>query len=368
MGLCNWAFASEPRLHMSVLAFPDTRRAREEASLWLARLDRGLSDDERSGLRNWLRDAMNNRAFLEMGKLWRGLEIITVLSELFPLNPEVLNPQPRRSFPSIALAAIAAACISAVGTLMLAGDTPWSFFTSRPAPRPMFSEMWRTGIGEKRVTRLADGSTATLNTNSRMVVFYAPLTRDVYLSYGEASFHVARDARPFNVHTGKRVLQASGSSFNVRAFPDDNVELTVTDGQVRVLYAPQRPLDTPERLRDDFMHIDTIVSAQELALVEPTFQSVRKLEPSEVDSRLAWERGEVVFQGQPLEQVLAEVSRYTTTKFVIGDDRLRDVRVGGYFKVGDPESFLASLRENFLIDWERDQDGRVLLTALPPAP
>ena len=354
---------------MSVLAFPDPRKAREEASLWLARLDRGLSDDERSTLRDWLRDAMNNRAFLEMGKLWRGLEIVAVLSELFPLNPEVLNPQPRRSFPSIALAAIAAACISAVGTLMLAGDTPWSFFDSRPPPRPVFSEMLRTGVGEKRVTRLADSSTATLNTNSRIVVFYAPLGRDVYLSYGEAAFDVVRDpARPFNVHAGKRVLQASGALFNVRVFPDDSVELTVTDGQVKVLYAPQRPLDTPDRLRDDFMHVDTIVSTQEEAIVEPTIQSVRKLEPGEVDSRVAWQRGEVVFQGESLEQVLAEVSRYTTTRFVIGDEKLRDVRIGGYFKVGDPESFLASLRENFLIDWQRDQDGRVILTALPSAP
>jgi transmembrane sensor len=317
-----------------------------------------------------LRDAMNNRAFLEMGKLWRGLEIISVLSELFPLNPEVLNPQRRRSLPSIALAAIAAACISIVGTLMLAGDTPWSFFAAhRPPPRPMFSEVWRTGIGEKRISRLADFSTATLNTNSRIVVFYGPLMRDVYLSYGEASFDATRDAvRPFNVHAGKRVIQASGSSFNVRVLPDDNVEVTVTDGQVKVLYAPQRPLDTPDRLRDDFMRIDTIVSAQEGALVEPTFQSVRKLEPSEVDSRVAWQRGEVVFQGEPLEQVLSEVSRYTTTQFVIGDEALRDVRVGGYFKVGDTESFLASLRQNFLIDWQRDPDGRVVLTAMPSAP
>ena len=75
-----------------------------------------------------------------------------------------------------------------------------------------------------------------------------------------------------------------------------------------------------------------------------------------------------MFQGEPLEQVLAEVSRYTTTRFVIGDEKLRDIRVGGYFKVGDPEHFLASLRENFLIDWQRDQDGRVILTALPSAP
>lgn len=354
---------------MSVLAFPDPRKAREEASLWLARLDRGLSDEERSGLRDWLRDAMNNRAFLEMGKLWRGLEIISVLSELFPLNPEVLNPQPRRSFPSVALAAIAAACISAVGTLMLAGDTPWALFDSRPPPRPMFSETLRTGVGEKRVTQLADGSTATLNTNSRIVVFYAPLARDVYLSYGEASFDVVRDpTRPFNVHAGKRVLQASGTSFNVRVYPDDNVELTVTDGQVKILYAPQRPLNTPERLRDDFMHVDTIVGVHEAALVEPTIQSVRKLEPSEVDARLAWRRGEVVFQGESLEQALAEVSRYTNTRFVIGDDELRDVRIGGYFKVGETESFLDSLRTNFLIDWQRDQDGRIVLTAQPAAP
>ena len=79
---------------------------------------------------------------------------------------------------------------------------------------------------------------------------------------------------------------------------------------------------TPDRLRDDFMRIDTIVSTEETALVEPTFQTVRKLEPSAIDSRVAWQRGEVVFQGEPLEQVLSEVGRYTTTQFVIGDDRL----------------------------------------------
>ena len=351
---------------MSILAFPDPRKAREDASLWLARLDRGLSEEERSGLREWLRDTANNRAFLEMGKLWRGLDIISVLSELFPLNPEVLNPQPRRSFPSIALAAIAAACISAIGTLMLAGDTPWSFFDSRPPPRPVYSETWRTAVGEKRVAKLADGSTVTLNTGSRIVVFYAPLARDVYLSYGEATFDVAHEpARPFNVHAGKRVMQSTGTVFNVRVFPDDNVELTVTTGQVKVLYEPQRPLNTPERLRDDFMHVDTTVSAQEMALVEPTIQSVRKLEAAEIDSRLAWQRGEVIFQGEPLEHVLSEVDRYTTTKFVIAEEELKDVRVGGYFKIGDVEGLLASLRENFFIDSRRDEQGRIVLTALP---
>jgi transmembrane sensor len=74
----------------------------------------------------------------------------------------------------------------------------------------------------------------------------------------------------------------------------------------------------------------------------------------------------IVFTGEPLEQVLAEVDRYTTTRFVIADDTLRDVRIGGYFRAGDVDGLLVALRENFLIDSRRDAQGRVVLTALPP--
>ena len=102
--------------------------------------------------------------------------------------------------------------------------------------------------------------------------------------------------------------------------------------------------------------------------MEPTFQSVRKLEPNEIDSRPPWQRGEVIFQGEPLEQVLAEVSRYTT-------DPLRDRRTKAARRARRRllqgrrfDSFLASLRENFLIDWQRDEDGRIVLTAAPSAP
>ena len=146
---------------------------------------------------------------------------------------------------------------------MLAGDTPLGFIRlpTRAAAADVQRDAANRRRREARRSRLADGSTATLNTSSRIVVFYSPLARDVYLSYGEATFDVARDpSRPFNVHAGRRVVQAPGTTFNVRVFPDDNVELTVTEGQVKVLYEPQRPPYTAERLRDDFMHVDTIVA------------------------------------------------------------------------------------------------------------
>ena len=69
-----------------------------------------------------------------------------------------------------------------------------------------------------------------------------------------------------------------------------------------------------------------------------------------------------------MADALAELDRYTTTQFVLGDERLRDVRIGGYFRTGDVEGLLRSLRRDFLIDSRRDAQGRVVLTALPRPP
>jgi transmembrane sensor len=352
----------------NLVAFPDPRKAREEASLWLAKLDRELTEDERSGLREWLKDPVNNKAFLELGKLWRGLDVISVLAELFPLSPEILNPPPRRTALAVTLTAVAAACIASFGTIMFTGYTPLTFWSSRTQspPPPVMTTTYATAIGESRVAQLADGSTITLNTNSRVTVVYSPRSREIYLSYGEASFDVAHEpARPFNVNVGKRVFQAVGTSFNVRVLNPENVELTVTEGRVKVLYVPPSTADTPAKLRDEVTHPETTVGALETALVEPGFQTVRKLETGEADARLAWQRGMLIFEGEPLGEALAEVDRYTTTKFILADEKLRDVRVGGYFRAGDVDGLLVALRENFLIDSRRDAQGRVVLTALP---
>jgi transmembrane sensor len=351
----------------NLVAFPDARKAREEAALWLAGLDRGLTDGERTDLRGWLRDPLNNKAFLEMGKLWRGLDAIAVLSELFPLSQEVLNPQPRRSFTAVVVAAVAAACIAVASTLMLSGDSPWSIMAKRQVPPPpVFSYTYRTAMGETRVAKLADGSTVTLNTGTRIVVFYSPGSRDVYLQYGEVRFDVARENRPFNVRVGSRVMQAVGTTFNVRMLSQESAELTVTQGKVKVIYESPHPSDSPARLRDQILHGETIVNAQEAATVEPGLQTVRKLDVTEIESRLAWQQGLLYFQGDSLERVLAEMNRYTTTRFVIADEALREARVGGYFRAGDVDGLLEALRVNFLIDSRRDEQGRVLLTSIPP--
>jgi transmembrane sensor len=351
----------------NLLAFPDTRRSREQAALWLTRLDRGLAADERNEMRQWLADVTNHKALVEMARLWRGMDVMAVLAELFPLSTSRLNRPPARSFQSMALAAAAAASIVALLTVFMLGQSPWNLFaTPRPAPMAVPNEGFATGIGETRVVHPGDGSTITMNTNSAMVVIYAPPARDVYLLRGEAMFSIARDStRPFYLHAGKRVLEANSSNFNVRIISPERIELVVNDGRVRVVpaadstYLPESPRIAPIARRE------SLVYEQELAIIEPREETVRRLETTELDNRLAWQRGMIVFENEPLEQALAEAGRYTNTDFVLADEALHRVLMTGYFRTGDADGLLMSLRLNYGIDSRREGPNRVILTAAP---
>jgi transmembrane sensor len=239
------------------------------------------------------------------------------------------------------------------------------FETPAPVPNTVaMNERYSTEVGETRAVTLRDGSVITLNTNSLISVIYSPHERDVYLVRGEANFEVAHDvARPFNVYAGKRVLQAVGTAFNVRLLSADDVELTVTEGKVKVLPDGRDDSGAAGGRSGDISVVETTVTAQETAIVQPEVETVRRLAPAEMDARLAWQRGMLIFTGETLDIVLSEVDRYTNTEFVLEDDALRLVRVGGYFRTGDIDGLLEALRTNFGIA-SRKEGNRVVLSAM----
>ncbi len=351
----------------NLLAFPDVRRAREQAALWLTRLDRGLAAEERNEMRQWVAEATNHKALLEMARLWRGMDIMAVLAELFPLSTSRLNRPPARSFHSMALSAAAAASIVALLTVFMLGQAPWNLFAPKAPPMAVPNEGYVTSVGETRVVRPGDGSSIMMNTNSAMVVIYSPRARDVYLLRGEAGLSVVPDAaRPFYMHAGKRVLEAAGADFNVRMVTPERFELTVSDGRVKVVpVADTMYIPRPPRVAPPIARRESLVYEQEIAVVEPREETVRRLEPAELDARLAWQRGMLVFQGEPLEQALSEVDRYTDTDFVLSDDALHRVHISGYFRTGDVDGLLLALRMNYGIDSRREGPSRVILSTAP---
>ncbi len=274
-------------------------KAREEAAMWLARLARGLRADEAPPLRDWLKDRVNRNIILDMARLWHGPDIIALLSELIPAGPEPMEP---RSWRSILVPALQITVAAGLIAWIVSGEQPRFHFRthwthvqgSRVEPRSLLQkDRYFTDVGERAQIELGDGTTVTLNTDTHLAVTFSQNFRHVFVPYGEASFHVAADPkRPFLVLAGRRRFQALGTNFNLRVLTPDNVELTVTEGNVKVLYLPTPRLETPAeaRLHDNMIDDDTTVGALETALLEPGFQFVRKITANEADALLAWHK------------------------------------------------------------------------------
>jgi transmembrane sensor len=284
---------------LSDRAVQGPEKAREEAAMWLARLARGLRENEAPQLRYWLEDRVNRNVILDMARLWHGPDILALLSELIPAGPEPMDP---RSWRSILVPALKITIAAGLIAWIASGEQPRLHFHSHwthlqgslVVPRTLLERgRYFTGVGERGRIELADGTTATLNTDTRLGVAYSQNLRQVIVPNGEVSFDVAADPkRPFMVLAGRRRFEALGTHFNLRVLTPDNVELTVTEGNVKVLYVPASRADTPAeaRLQDNMINDDTTVGALETALLEPGFQFVRKIAANEADTLLAWTR------------------------------------------------------------------------------
>jgi transmembrane sensor len=345
---------------------PSSEAVNREAAKWIARLQRGLYPEEGLELRDWLKLPVNRVAILETARLLHGADVNSTLAALVPTHPrEPEKPKPRPlSFAMPATFAVLSTV--AFGVVLFMGHVPESSGkVVHRNTRASDTEIYGTAIGEIKEVTLPDGSILTLNTDTRVGVTYSPDSREVTLSKGEASFDVVHaPERPFVVGAGKRRFQVEGTMFNLRMLTPNSVELTVAQGAVKVLDAPPGLPQTPARRRDPITYGEATVHSLHEALVDPGFQSVTHIDASDLESRLAWRRGMLVFEDKALEDVLAEVERYTTTKFVVADDKLRNVRLSGQFPVRNVTSVRRALHRAALVHSRQDASGRIVLTAL----
>jgi len=95
-----------------------------------------------------------------------------------------------------------------------------------------------TPKGVRSVFTLTDGTEIRLNADSRLEypAKFSDSTRDVFL-IGEAFFDVSKDAaHPFIIHTKDMDIKVLGTTFNVKAYSNENVtETTLLHGAITVM-------------------------------------------------------------------------------------------------------------------------------------
>lgn len=331
----------------------------DEASEWLAKLDRGLSTVEEQELKTWLaQQPEHRRALLRLASLWDKMDSLSRLTDLFPAT----HKRPRRKLVYSAMAASLALFV--IAGWLIVQRSPGLL---TPADRTVdtVASLYETAIGERSTVRLPDQSLLTLNTNSLIRVNYNAMQRVLELERGEMSIEVAHDARrPLSVMAGQKVVRAVGTAFNVQIIDEGQVELIVTEGTVMVAdNVEPRGSGTAVDPARTVGATPRTVTKGERVLLGADRETISKVSDSALSAELSWRQGNLIFRGETLAVAIAEVSRYTPVRFEIADERLNELRIGGLFKAGDVDGLLATLKENFNIDSERLDAERVLLKA-----
>lgn len=312
------------------------------ARAWLLRmsLDRPTLNDRVEFAAWCAEDPRHLAAYHRCEAIWRDVSTLAELKHLAPLMSE---PATARGWATIlrspwrmGLVGASAAALLILCLRLLVAPTHFA-----------------TGTAEIREVRLPDGSEISLSAQTAIDVAMRPEQRRVVLLRGEAFFSVAKNrARPFFVVVGDKEIRVVGTQFDVRR-DDETVRVSVVEGTVDVMQAPERQIASRETTRlvgGQFVTADLAGSIQ-------APENLLNGEPA------AWRHGRLVYVDAPLREVVADANRYSHQRIAIADAQIAELRVSVTYPVGRIDDMLTALAKSLPLQVDRTQPREIQLIA-----
>ncbi|MFC4314367.1 FecR family protein [Steroidobacter flavus] len=313
------------------------------AAEWVARLDRApLTAAEADELKHWLiGDRRRRGAFIRAKALWIRSESAGALGPQY--DPEDFQPavedepqaapvEPRRRV--INWSGMLAASLVIVVMLVATLQMPTAYATAK---------------GEMRTVPLGDGTTITLNTDTRIKVYEDEGHRRIRVLRGEVLIEGAGATVPTFVEVDGKHLEAATATFVVRKLEGQTAQVLVKDGHV-VLGEEKQAAAIP---------LAANTGASLLSGKERGWQ-LRALSFGQLGRELAWREGKIALQGETLVEAVALYARYSDTPIVIADPALAQLPVTGLFAVNNPLGFSRAVANVFGAE-VRQEEGRIVI-------
>lgn len=170
--------------------------------------------------------------------------------------------------------------------------------------------------GKDFVMVLSDGTKVWLNAESQLEypTMFTGAERIVKLS-GEAYFDVESDAeRPFVVQTGITKTCVLGTEFNVRNYKNEELSITLVEGQVRV--SNQKNQETV-----------FIYPNENLRVLDNGTYEKKKVD---VSTYVSWTKDLFYFDNVSLDKIIYELGRWYDVDIYIGDESLLKYKLHYY--------------------------------------
>ncbi|MDR2119260.1 MAG: FecR domain-containing protein [Tannerella sp.] len=201
--------------------------------------------------------------------------------------------------------------------------------------------------GKQERLTLPDGTKVTLNAGT---LFSCPQSfrggkRIVQLN-GEAFFDVARNrSKPFVVQTADADIEVLGTSFNVKAYAEDEfVAVTVESGKVKVNM-------------EDAM---TQLLPGEQFFLDKTAREIHRNRENTGKIK-SWTSGELYFNKTPIRSVVNELMRRYACVIEFEDGTLPDEYISGAHDNKTLEAVLNSIHYTAGIKYRKEANGKIVL-------
>ncbi|MBO9732144.1 MAG: FecR domain-containing protein [Chitinophaga sp.] len=329
----------------------------ERIDLLLARKISGeATEAELQELQQWLKDHPEDGFVMEVvnatqsvppansgewaGNSWAALEAAMNAPETAPeaTPADTLPPTGKvtRFFPRWMIAAAVLAAVVIAATFIF---RPSPIKNNIPHPESNTIVMRK---GARSSVQLPDGTTVWLNSSSRLSYGdgFAHGKREVFLQ-GEAFFTVSQqEQQPFIVHAGNMTVQVLGTTFNVKAYTEDQqLELVLLSGKVAVATTRQ-----PEPLQ--------LVPGQKVTAWSATAPDSLQQQPMTVAAfangnscdETAWIHNQLIFKNKTFAALSKEMERWYNVNIHIQDASLEKELFNGVFQKENVTEALKALQ------------------------
>ena len=304
------------------------------------------SEQEAVQVQEWLEASNENRQlFAQYKKIWLVSKSVTVVGadvlsrDKKTVDLKISNNELRKR---VAKANMRFKVLACAASFVLLVGIPSLFYIMQPEKVTQPEQFFAGGgaievpYGSKSHITLPDGSKVWVNAGSKISypADFGVTSRTVFLG-GEAYFDVVKMAdKPFFVHTDVIKIKVYGTSFNVKAYKDDDrVETMLDDGAISIFRndAPDQEISVEPKQRIIFQRDrpkPSVMKSTAPSTVACTIPE-KKMEIQDVKSVeviTAWKDNRLVFDEEPLWSLAKQLERRYNVQIRFSSEKIKSIR------------------------------------------